>query len=88
MTNEILIEALDTYAEAVRRAVQANINAGLCQTRRDWQEAHEAEADEDDAREALEKAIAAHTSGEVVLAERRITGRALAAITELGGSGF
>lgn len=36
-----LLEAIETYAAAVRRAERAGINASLCQTRRDYAEAHE-----------------------------------------------
>lgn len=64
-----LLEAIETYAAAVRRAERAGINASLCQTRRDYAEAHECDAAECEARTALERAIEEHTEHHI--AQRR-----------------
>lgn len=41
---------IDNFRKAVEKAVLANVNAARCQTRIDWERAHEADAEEDEAR--------------------------------------
>lgn len=54
---ENIIEAVDKYRDAVDDLVCAQINAGACRTRYDYQAREEAQEKEYEAREALERTI-------------------------------
>jgi hypothetical protein len=50
--------ALDNFKSCIERKVMREVDAGCCQTRRDWEKAHEAQEQAYEAEERLSKAIA------------------------------
>jgi hypothetical protein len=52
-----LTDTLDAYTSAVRATVRAQVDASACGTSMDYRRAREAEAEEETAREALDRLL-------------------------------
>ena len=58
MDREILSDRLDAVLSAHERMIRAQVDAGACQTRRDFDNAHRREEEYETAREAFLDAVA------------------------------